>query len=180
MDFWTNPYVIGIAIISALAFIIAMVKRKPTALTTAMVEERERIVDAATKCPCGEIATDPAPVLKRNRGDWSWLRNYYGAPPRYARVVDHMKPVVFCRSHAHVADEMMAQWIFDVRAKYSNLNVEVAAGAAGFEQEHLLAKVKESLTAKQKRQGQSLAPASALRVVPLAAQRTGTEDESGG
>lgn len=174
MDFYENPYVIGIAVLVAI-IIILVARRKNPAVT---IEERERLVDAvdaATKCPCGEIATDPAPVLKRNRGAWSWLRNFYGAPPRYARVVDHMKPTVFCRSHAHVADEMMAQWIFDVRAKYSNLNVEIAAGAAGFEQEHLLAKVKESLTAKQKRQ----ASPAALRVVETP-KKTGTEDENGG
>lgn len=177
MDFWTNPYVlIGLAIIAAVGLIIVGRRRPP--LVIAMEAERERVVSEATaasapRCVCGEIATDPAPMLRRGRGAWDWLRNLYGAPPRYTREVDHQRPPIFCRHHMHVADAELDKFIFGVRSDYSKLNAEIAGRAAGFEQEHLQRLVAESLTEKQKRATRSVS-AAPIRMV----SRTGTEDEN--
>jgi hypothetical protein len=171
MDFWTNPLVlIVLAAVAAVGLMI--VGRRRPALTIAMEAERERAVnEASPRCVCGEIATDPAPVLKLGRGAWDWLRNLYGAPPRYKREVDHMRPPIFCRHHVHVADAELNKFIFGIRNDYSKLNAEIAARAAGFEQEHLQRLVAESLTEKQKRATRSVSAA------PIRMVRTGTEDE---
>lgn len=175
MDFWTNPSLLvplAVVVILAVALLQGRRGRRP-----GPAEEADRArADSAPRCVCGEPATDPSPILKRDRGAWDWLRNYFGAPPRYRREIDGMRPPAFCRSHAHVADEMLLQWVFETRAKYSALHVEVASGAAGFEQEHLLAKVQASLTEKQKR---AVAKQLAPRVVSIA-RATGTEDGDAG
>jgi len=174
MDFWTNPSIVFAGAVIAIILLGVIAFRRRTHMVDLAVlaeRERERVANETKPCVCGEPATDPAPILRRNRGGWDWLRNYFGAPPRYTREVDGMKPHVFCRSHAHVADELMSQWIFDTRAKYSALNVETSVGAAGFEQEHLLTKVKASLTENQKRATKANQP---LRMVPKVDEGTGT------
>jgi hypothetical protein len=173
MDFWTNPSVILAAVVIA-ALIVAFRLRQRPNLSLAMDAERERIaIEAAPKCCCGEVATDPAPVLNRGRGAWDWLRNLYGAPPRYTRKVDHDRPPVLCSAHAHVADAMLDAFIFGIRNEYSALNATIAARAAGFEQEHLLRQITESLTDKQKRSQRVPMGATPLRSV-----RTGTDGDS--
>lgn len=180
-EFWSSPVAYVVIIISAIAVLaITAWKRRPTKLNatlTAMAEERER-ESGGTRCPCGEQATDPAPVIRRSRGGLDWLRNYFGVPPRWTREIDHMRPPVFCRSHAHVADEMVNQALMDLRAKYASVNVESATVIAGFEQEHLLTKVSLSLTDKQKKAQRSAAPGPLRAVSSIV--RTGTDDEGGG
>jgi hypothetical protein len=165
MDFWTNPTVIFAGTVMCFIIIImVMLKRKPPVNMT-LTEERERsVAETLPKCVCGEIATDPAPGLKRGRGAWDWLRNLYGAPPRYTREVDYMRPPVFCRAHVHVADALLDKFVFGIRSRYSGLNAEIAGEAAGFEQEHLAKQVADSLTEKQKRDQKRSAPGP-LRVV---------------
>jgi hypothetical protein len=173
MDFWTSPSVILIAVVFAVGLLVLRIRRS-SPVDKLVIEERQRVErESAERCVCGEIATDPAPVLKRGRGAWDWLRNLYGAPPRYTREVDHMRRPTFCRAHVHVADAMLDQFVFGIRARYSELNADIAAKAAGFEQEHLQRQVADSLTEKQKRATRP----SALRMLPTA-QKTGTEDEA--
>lgn len=174
MDFWQNYGLYLFLVVSLLvAFLILRNSWKnPVKLEMARAEEEAReAFDAAPKCVCGELAKLPAPILERNRGGWSWLRNYFAAPPSYRRRVDDMQTPVFCAAHAHVADALMDQFIFRVRSEYSTLNTKIAADAAGFEQEALLRAVSDSLTDTQKRATRK-APAT-IRVLPV---RTGTDD----
>jgi hypothetical protein len=178
-EFWSSPVAYVVLVVSVIAVLTMVVKmRRPAkinATLTAMAEEREREM-GGTRCPCGETATDPAPVIRRSRGGLDWLRNYFGVPPRWTREIDHMRPPVFCRSHAHVADEMVNQALLDLRAQYAGMNVTSATIIAGFEQEHLLAKVQASLTDKQKKAQRSAAPGPLRSVSSIV--RTGTDDES--
>jgi len=172
MDFWTSPSVMLAIAVGALILIAVLASRRRASST--IEAERERLAtEAAPKCVCGEVASDPAPQLKRGRGAWDYLRSLYGAPPRYSREIDHMRPPVFCRAHVHVADAKLDEFIFNVRSDYSKLNADIAARAACFEQEHLLRHVADSLTEKQKRASRSTSVSPPLRMV----QRTGTEDE---
>ncbi len=177
MDFWIN-YGPGLFIIGGvLVFFGVLVRRlkHPIKIELMQAEDRARAeYEAAPKCVCGEVARFPAPVLKRDRGGWNWLRNYFAAPPSYRREVDMMQPPVFCQAHAHVADAAMDQFIFRVRSDYSALNMKIAADAAGFEQESLLRLVGESLTDNQKRSTRKVT--APLRVLPM---KTGTDDSNG-
>jgi hypothetical protein len=176
MDFWQN-YGPGFLIIGGiLAFLAVLMKRlrNPIQIELLQAEDRARAeYESSPKCVCGEVARFPAPVLKRDRGGWNWLRNYFAAPPSYRREVDMMQPPVFCQAHAHVADAAMDQFIFRVRSDYSALNMKIAADAAGFEQEALLRLVGESLTDSQKRATRKMT--APIRVLP---SRTGTDDSS--
>lgn len=174
MDFW-ETYGAGIGSILIVMTIIRVWRdrtKKQTKLEVTTAEDAARAAyDALPKCVCGELATSPAPVLKRTRGAWDWLRTHFAAPPRYSRVTDLMRPAVFCASHAHVADALLDQFIFRIRSGYSELNARVAAEAAAYEQEALLRSVNESLTELQKRATRK-APAT-IRVLPM---KTGTDD----
>lgn len=174
MDFW-QTYGVAFLVVGVLAILIRFIVKRftgPTDVEIAAAEQAE--YDALPKCVCGEIARLPAPMLKRDRGAWDWLRNYFAAPPRYKRVVDMMQPAVFCAAHAHVADAMMDQFIFRIRSEYSNVNAKIAADAAGFEQEALLKQVADSLTDSQKRATRKT-PAPLRMLVA----RTGTDDDAG-
>jgi hypothetical protein len=174
MDYW-QTYGVAILIVGAVAivgFLIVKKFRGPSDAEVAAQEAAE--YEALPKCVCGEIARVPAPMLKRDRGAWDWLRNYFAAPPRYKRVVDMMQPSVFCTAHAHVADAMMDQFIFRIRSEYSSINAKIAADAAGFEQEALLRQVADSLTDSQKRATRKAPPP--LRMLSV---RTGTDDDAG-
>ena len=147
--FWEQPAVWLAAAVVVL--VIAVASRWKRSVTPQVTEEiRQAARDAAAKCVCGELATHPAPVLKRGRGAWDWLRNLFAAPPRYTRHVDAMSDPVFCKTHAHVADAAVDQWLFETRAGYASKNKEVAQSAANFEQEYLAKMVSESLTENQK------------------------------
>ena len=98
-------------------------------------------LDAMPKCVCGELATEQAPYLRWSRGLFDWLRSVFAAPPRFKRVVDRMQPPTLCKHHARVADAALDKWIFKMRARYSELNADIAAEAAAFEQEGLLRQV---------------------------------------
>jgi hypothetical protein len=174
MDFWQNTGPGLILLAGVVIFLTTLLRRlrNPIKIEVMQAEERARAdYDAAPKCVCGEVARFPAPVLKRDRGGWNWLRNYFAAPPSYRREVDMMQPAVFCQAHAHVADAVMDQFIFRVRSEYSALNAKIASDAAGFEQEALLRMVGESLTELQKRATRKVA--APIRVLP---QRNGTDD----
>ncbi len=108
---------------------------------------------SAPKCKCGAPATEPTPTLARGRG--SFLRDLVGAPPRYRRVVpnkdDKKVPLVWCSSHAHVADAAVTEFCEqEVRAILAKAYAQVAARAAAFELEDLPRKVEESLTDEQR------------------------------
>jgi hypothetical protein len=179
-EFWSSPAAYIFGALAVAAILIAIVRsRRPSRLRatlTAMAEERVR-EDNTTRCPCGEVATEPAPTIKRGRGGIAWLRDYYGMPPMWTRETDRFRPNVFCSSHAHVADEMTNQSLLDIRAKYAALNVETAAVVAGFEQEKLLQKIGDSLTDNQKAERKRAQRGTELRAVP--SLRTGTEDKPG-
>lgn len=190
MDFWQNyglVIVLGVVLAIALTKIARMRAAAKTAVApptslalraeaVALEEEIARAeYESMPKCVCGEIARYPAPVLKRDRGAWDWLRSYFAAPPRYKREVDLMLTPVFCAAHVHVADALMDQFIFRIRGEYSTLNAKIAADAAGFEQEALLKCVAESLTDLQKRAVRK-APAT-IRVLPVKVEN---EDVSNG
>jgi hypothetical protein len=174
MDFWQTYGLYFFLLMSVLVVFLVLRNRwkNPVKLEMMRAEEEAReAYEAAPKCVCGDLARHPAPVLERTRGAWSWLRNVFAFPPSYRRTVDLQHPPVFCTVHAHVADSLMDQFIFKIRAEYSNLNAKLAADAAGFEQESLLRAVSESLTDTQKRATRK-APAT-IRVLPV---RTGTDD----
>jgi hypothetical protein len=151
--------------------------RMPADVQRALEEEAQRVVlQSVQKCPCGEIATESMPQLKRSRGAGDFLREWFAMPPRYRRVVTRDAPIVVCRSHAHVADAMLDHFIHSqVRSAFSRAHAEVAVAAASFEQERLLGQIGESLTEEQKRASKKLGPQTVLKVLP----KTGTGmDES--
>lgn len=175
MDFWQNY---GLYILGGVAFVVLIVRsarRRPQIvprLDIILAEEQARLeYEQAPKCVCGEIARFPAPVLKRNRGAWDWLRVMFAAPPRYTRQVDMMRMPVFCEAHVYVADAMMDKFIFSIRNEFSSLNAKIAADAAGFEQEALMRCVADSLTENQKRATRKTT--ATLRVLPA---KNGTDD----
>jgi hypothetical protein len=131
-------------------------------------------LEARPKCVCGELATEPMPMLKRSRGALDWLRSVFAAPPRYKRMIDRMQPPAICRYHADSADAMLDEWIFKTRARYADLNTKTAIEAASFEQEALAAQLSNSLTELQKRATRK-PTAQNLRVLP--AVRNGTDGE---
>src|ERR1700677_1026636 len=172
MDFWNNYGLVfavaAVVIVMALRIRWRVKNRKPgTTLMTA--EETARLDwELVPKCVCGDLATEPAPILQRTRGAYDFMRKYFAAAPKYKRVIDLMKPPAFCRAHIHVADAKLDQFIFGVRKEYAELNSKVSADAAAFEQEFLRNLVADSLTETQKRATRkSVAP---LRVLP---QKTG-------
>jgi hypothetical protein len=175
MDFWIEygPALAAVAVIIAIAVRIRWrVKNKKPGTTLMTAEEATRLDwELVPKCVCGEMATEPAPVLQRTRGAYDFMRKYFAAAPKYKRVIDLMRPPTFCKAHVHVADAKLDQFIFAVRSEYAALNSKVSADAAAFEQESLRIFVADSLTDKQKLETRK--PRSALRVLP---QKTGTDD----
>lgn len=167
MDFWETY---GLAVISVVGILIVagLIRnrfKRPTKAQLVISEEVARAeYDALPKCVCGDLAKYPAPVLRRDRGAWDWLRSHFAAAPRYKRAVDLMRQPVFCEPHAHLADALLDQFIFGIRKAYSELNAKVAAEAAGFESESLTRLVAENLTEQQKRYARkTTAP---LRLLP--------------
>ena len=167
MDFWEN-YGLGFISLAGILIIVAVIKswfKKPAKAQLIISEEVARAeYDALPKCVCGDLAKYPAPVLRRDRGAWDWLRSHFAAAPRYKRAVDLMRQPVFCESHAHLADALLDQFIFSIRKAYSELNAKVAADAAGFESEALTRLVAENLTEQQKRYARKTA--APLRLLP--------------
>ncbi len=111
-------------------------------------------VDMRPRCRCGELATEPAPILARERG--SSLRDFFGMPPRYRRVVGRKAawwwdgdPLVLCRPHAHSADADMTRWLADQRAQTAAAFSRMAQEAAVYETVGLMQAVDASLTGAQ-------------------------------
>lgn len=176
MDFWIEyGPVLGLftAVMVALVARIRwrMQRRKPTGEVMTQEEVVRLDWELVPKCVCGEIATEPAPILERTRGAYDFMRKYFAAAPRYKRVIDLMRAPAFCKTHVHVADARLDQFIFSVRSEYAALNSKVSADAAAFELEALRALVADSLTETQKRATRKTA--SPLRVLP---PKTGTDD----
>ena len=179
MDFWQN-YGAYVAMALAVIFVTARIiwryrDKRPRSTDSATVEENARIEwELVPKCVCGDIATEPTPVLQRTRGAYDYARLYFGAAPKYKRVIDHMRPPTLCKAHAHVADAKLDQFIFSVRSRYAELNSAVSADAAAFEQESLRILVADSLTELQKRATRKTA--GPLRALPKkASDETGTD-----
>jgi hypothetical protein len=142
-----------------------------------MEQERVQIEEQEPRCPCGALATHPLPKLVRQRE--SWLQKFYAMAPQYRRVVPlgyvlipifekEIQPKLeVCETHAHVADSMMDNFIYqDIRAEQAKINEAVAIKSAAFEQEALLKKITESMTDQQKRAVRkvtSLAPVPQLK-----------------
>lgn len=175
MDFWTNyglwfaTAVVVIGLVMRIRWRAA--NRKPATETLTPNESVRLDWELVPKCVCGEMATEPAPILQRTRGAYDFMRKYFAAAPKYKRVIDAMKPPAFCKTHVHVADAKLDQFIFSVRSEYAALNSKVSADAAAFELEALRQLVTESLTETQKRATRKTA--NTLRVLP---QKTGTDD----
>jgi hypothetical protein len=174
MDFW-NSY--GLALVAVAAVVVLVlrirwrVKNKPGTALLSVDETARGDWELVPKCVCGEVATEPAPILQRTRGAYDMMRKYFAAAPKYKRVIDLMRQPAFCKTHVHVADARLDQFIFSVRSEYAALNSKVSADAAAFELESLRNLVADSLTETQKRATRkSVAP---LRVLP---QKTGTDD----
>jgi hypothetical protein len=191
---WGNPSVYLLGLIVSFVVIATLRKlfsKRPSVneAITIIAEAKEKEMrnlnsnsnsnETSQPCVCGQPATEPAPGIQRGRGGVNWLRNYFGMPPRWKRIVDSSQPPAFCASHAGVADEMVNQGLLDLRAKYAALNVDSSIFIAGFEQEHLLAKVKDSLTENQKKEQRARA-AAAIKPnnVREMRQRTGTDEET--
>jgi hypothetical protein len=155
MDFWTNLLVAGGLIVAAVVcgrMLFTSLARAPSTAARAEADDVARAeLDALPKCLCGAAATDPLPVLKRDRGAWDWLRTIFAAPPRYKRIIDAMGTPAVCRTHAHVADAKLDEFVFRMRSAYAELNAKLAIEAAAFEQEGLARQLAESLTAEQRR-----------------------------
>lgn len=126
--------------------------------------------DEAPRCvsECGQSATEPAPRLARERG--SVLRDLFGMPPRYRRVVDRQGPQVYCKSHAHLADGRMAEFVAEQRTALAKAYAQVAHRAAVFEQEELPRMMRESLTDQQRKDARR---GGAVSVLPL--RKNGTD-----
>jgi hypothetical protein len=121
------------------------------------------------RCPCGVPATHPAPKLVRRRT--GWLRSMFATAPAYKRVVPRgpysLEQLVFCETHAHVADSMMDRFVFErIRGVQSEANERIAIEAAAFEGEKLTEQIR-SITAKKY---ESIAPPAP----PLRLLQTGT------
>ena len=174
-DFWAPFFLVPVCVATFIigGRVLAKFFAKPTLGQMAVTEEASRLLlEAQPKCICGELATEPAPVLLRSRGTFDWFRSIFAAPPRYKRVVNEQHVPVFCKAHVHVADAMLDQFIFNrIRGSYADLNAKVAAEAAGFEQEALLRQISDSLTETQKK---ATRKSSVLRVLPL--PKTGTDE----
>ena len=174
MDFWTSYglWVVTVGVVIGLGLRIRWraQKRKPSGEVMTAEESARLEWELVPKCVCGEMATEPAPLLQRTRGAYDFLRKYFAVAPRYKRVIDLMKPPAFCKTHVHVADAKLDQFIFGVRSKYAALNSDVSAEAAAFELEALRNLVADSLTDTQKRAQKR---SSTLRVLP---QKTGTDE----
>jgi hypothetical protein len=120
-------------------------------------------------CACGEPATEPMPVLKRDRGTVDVLRKLYAAPPRYVRFVDKNAPLALCQVHAHVADAKMDEFIFQrVRGIFAEANAKVAIEAASFERESLLKCLNDSLTDREKKALRKPASGNVVSIVAAA------------
>jgi len=155
-NFWlsaSGATTVAILIVIVLAFVMFLRRRssKTTATRISIAPE-----DVRPRCVCGDLATDPGPSLRRTRGDW--LRSIFAAPPRYRRTVEALSEPVYCRSHAHLADVLLDQFIYDLRAKQAAQNAAIASSAANFEQEGLRKLIVDSLTDDQKRAARKAAP----------------------
>jgi hypothetical protein len=173
MDFW-QTYGTGLLALAAIVFVVArIIWNQKSKLPKGVIPEEQAKLDyeLVPKCVCGAVATRPAPILRRTRGAYDFLRNYFAVAPRYKRIIDPMQTPEYCEQHAHTADAKLDQFIFAVRSKYAALNAEISAEAAAFEQESLRNYVAESLTDLQKKFLRK--PASTLRVLP---PKTGTDD----
>lgn len=137
--------------ISALFVLLAGMRSSHKQRKQAVVAE-EALTDNQPRCICGEVATEPMPVLHRSRGQWDWLRRYFASPPMYNRTVDDSwGPKVLCRVHAHVADAKMDEFIYGkVRSILASANAQIATEAAAFEKETLLKSLSDSLTIKER------------------------------
>ena len=113
--------------------------------------------DDQPRCICGDIATEPMPILTRNRGRFDFFRRYFAAPPRYVRRIDPYAPLSLCRAHAHVADAKMEEFLFNrVRGILSEANAKVAVEAASFEREFLMKGLADALTDSEKKTARKL------------------------
>ena len=100
---------------------------------------------------CGDVASEPMPAIERSRGARDWFRELFAMPPRYRRVV-RRDIACLCRSHAHVADAMVDEFLHNrVRGAFTAAYTRVAVEAAGFEKEFLQKQLTDSLTEDQKR-----------------------------
>jgi hypothetical protein len=149
--------------------------RIPPDVRRAMEDDAQRAAyEASPKCVCGELAVEPMPTLSRSRGASNYIREWFAMPPRYRRVVSPIAPASLCASHAHVADAMLDHFIHHrVRAVISEASAKVAVEAAGFEQEVLLQKIRDSLTDRQKRTTRS--SMTPVRVLPHTGTDVGTD-----
>lgn len=150
---WLGGFGLFVAVTIALLTMTVSVWRRSRRASSvealaAAQEAARTIEEARPRCICGDVAVAPWPTLKRSRGDW--LRSIFAAPPRYRRVVEAMGDPALCRSHAHLADNLLDEFLFGIRAEQSALNASIAIKAAQFEQEGLAKKIGESLTPAQK------------------------------
>jgi hypothetical protein len=147
---WESPFLFVPLLILSIAFVSwAIFRRRSTRATASSTHAQVVLVPDVLRCVCGEPATDSAPIMARSRGDI--LRSYFGAPPRYKRSIDRMGVPVYCRSHAHLADVLMDQHVYDVRAEQAATNVSIAAKAANYERVGLPKAVADSLTEDEKK-----------------------------
>lgn len=110
-------------------------------------------------CMCGEPATKPMPRIKRSRGGYDLLRQFFAAPPRYKRVETLGKFGVkeLCDVHAHVADAKIDEFLYvRIRGILSETNARLAVETAAFEKEGLVKALQEALTEKEKRMARQL------------------------
>ena len=147
---WASPFLLGALLLLAVGIIVGTLFRRRSTLTIASFElAQQEQARNAPRCVCGEVATHPAPILKRSRGDI--LRSYFGAPPRYKRAVDEGGEPAYCHSHAHLADVLLDQFVYTIRSEQASTNAAIAAKAANYEQEGLPKAIADSLTEEQKR-----------------------------
>lgn len=116
---------------------------------------------------CGDGASEPLPSIERSRGARDWFRELFAMPPRYRRVIRSLDGNLLCRSHAHVADAMVDEFLHNrVRGAFTSAYTRVAVEAAGFEKEFLAKQLSESLTeTQQKEQKRRAQGASVTRLV---------------
>lgn len=164
-------YALGFAVfaLAALLIVVRAILRAGSRPQTAAPLEREHAAEEPRCLACSEPATDPSPAVARGRG--SQLRDLLTLPPRYRRVVpSEDAPLVYCRSHAHLADSKTTEFLAEQHAALTRAYSQVAHRAAMFEQEELPRLMRESITENQKKEARR----GASSVVPL--RRASTDD----
>jgi hypothetical protein len=159
----------------------ATYSRAPTEeeMAALVYSQQQEDEESILRCPCGELATHPAPKLVRERNDKK--QGVYASAPSYRRVVPKANPVLvvlgfqkipkpeLCESHAHSCDQTMDCFIYtEIRAEQARVNQRLAGRAAEFEAEKMKQAIRDGLTEEQKKKVRMLSQVAKPKLVRAA------------